>query len=317
MATTKNAQNAAAKARAEAEAQICKINEVEGFNPYALCQKWPRVDPNTGETVDEYQDMPAKVRKAWFRKKYEQGQIRIHDYKTLPGGGWFFHVRVYADKADPVEDFLGEGVAIRYPNKSPDQEAIRGISIMEWAKTKATSNALDDAGFGLGSQLVTPEDTLPSDCKEYETLVANVLATEAEKKAEPAMGTPAPVGTSPASAKPNAAFEEAQAQLNAELANFGADVSTPKPEAAPEKTDAEGRIAWARNVACPPTRQFKNMTLGQVIDIAQRNDSPAEAKTARQLLCYLAKQSKPKDEEAAEAAKVIVAAFGFNETMVG
>lgn len=93
----------------------------------------------------------------------------------------------------------------------------------------------------------------------------------------------------------------------------------PVPNEPAEPTEAADQtkelLRWARNVACPPTRQFKNLTLGQIVDIGQNTTNPNEAKTARQLLCYLAKQTNPQTEEATEAAKVIVEAYAINEPM--
>ena len=115
---------------------IPAINCVEGFNP----ADYVRVNTEQDGSVDAYLD--AKYRILWFRLHHPEGKLDpeiIH----LDDQSACVCCRVYADKADPPENFIGKAYSHRF--RSGD---LFGERFLEVAETIAKGRALADAGYG-------------------------------------------------------------------------------------------------------------------------------------------------------------------------
>ena len=114
---------------------IPAINAVEGFNP----AEYVRVTEENGNR-DAYLD--AKYRILWFRLHHPNGKLDpeiIHlDEKSA-----CICCRVYADKSDPPEQFIGKAYSHRFYTQE-----LFGERFLEVAETVAKGRALADAGYG-------------------------------------------------------------------------------------------------------------------------------------------------------------------------
>lgn len=112
------------------------IHAVEGFNP----ADYVRVSVEEDGSRDAYLD--AKFRILWFRLHRPNGKIDtevIHlDEKSA-----FVCCRVYADRSDAPDQFIGKAHSHRFAT----QDAF-GDRYLEVAETIAKSRALADAGYG-------------------------------------------------------------------------------------------------------------------------------------------------------------------------
>lgn len=115
---------------------IPAINSVEGFNPSDF------VRMNTGEDGSNDAYLDAKYRVLWFRLHHPEGKLDpeiIH----LDDKSACICCRVYANKADPPEQFIGKAYSHRFLTDDPF-----GGRYLEVAETVAKGRALADAGYG-------------------------------------------------------------------------------------------------------------------------------------------------------------------------
>ena len=115
---------------------IPALNSVEGFNPSDF------VRMNTGEDGSNDAYLDAKYRVLWFRLHHPEGKLDpeiIH----LDDKSACICCRVYANKADPPEQFIGKAYSHRFLTDDPF-----GGRYLEVAETVAKGRALADAGYG-------------------------------------------------------------------------------------------------------------------------------------------------------------------------
>lgn len=115
---------------------IPAINSVDGFNPADF------VRPSTNEDGSSDVYLDAKYRILWFRLHHPQGKldpeiIHLDDHSAC------VCCRVYADRSDPPEQYIGKA----YSHRFLSQDAF-GDRFLEVAETIAKSRALADAGYG-------------------------------------------------------------------------------------------------------------------------------------------------------------------------
>lgn len=153
-------------------AAVAALNHVEGFDP----KQYMRAT-STEEGQGLYLDV--KYRKLWFRLAHPLGKIK-KIFHALNAEVAICEARVYLNKDDPEEQYVGSGTAQRF-FKAGDKF---GESYVESAETAAVGRALAEAGFG--SQF--------SDCDVSEP--ADATLADAPVAAAPAPG----VGPTPAAA---------------------------------------------------------------------------------------------------------------------
>ena len=112
------------------------INEVEGFDPAALARTAVADDGSVSTYLD------VKYRVLWFRLRFPNGKLetevlKVTDQFAIVG------CKVYADKADPPEQFIAKAVAQRFV-----AQVAFGERFLEVAETAAIGRALAYAGFG-------------------------------------------------------------------------------------------------------------------------------------------------------------------------
>lgn len=96
--------------------------------------------------------LPLPFKKMWFRSKNPHGAIR---YSALSDSEEYVYVeaRVYEDKTDPDEAYIGIGYADCTPDKCADNMSLTPIErhayMLATARGLAASKALADAGYGL------------------------------------------------------------------------------------------------------------------------------------------------------------------------
>lgn len=115
---------------------IPAINAVEGFNPADFVRN---TIGDEGET-DLYLDV--KYRLLWFRLHRPNGKIDP-EIIQLDEKSAVVCCRIYADKADPADQFIGKAYSQRFPT-----EDRFGDRFLEIAETVAKGRALADAGYG-------------------------------------------------------------------------------------------------------------------------------------------------------------------------
>lgn len=128
---------------------VAELNHVDGFDP----KRYMRTT-STEDGQGLYLDV--KYRKLWFRLKYPLGKIK-KIFHTLNTEIAICEARVYLNKDDPEDQYVGSGTAQRF-FKAGDKF---GESYMESAETAAVGRALAEAGFG--SQFSDCDVTEPAD----------------------------------------------------------------------------------------------------------------------------------------------------------
>ena len=127
---------------------IPSINAVEGFNPADFVRN------TVGEEGENDLYLDVKYRLLWFRLHCPNGKIDpelVHlDEKSA-----VVCCKVYADKADPADQFIGKAYSQRFPT-----EERFGDRFLEIAETVAKGRALADAGYG--TQFCMNGETLAS-----------------------------------------------------------------------------------------------------------------------------------------------------------
>lgn len=112
------------------------INAVEGFNP----PEFTRQLPNDDGSMSLYMDV--KYRLLWFRLHNPSGKIdpeitHVDDKSAV------VCCKVYADKSDPVDQYLAKSSAQRFATQEK-----YGDRYLETAETAAMGRALAAAGYG-------------------------------------------------------------------------------------------------------------------------------------------------------------------------
>lgn len=159
---------------------IKNINEIPGFDPDLLAKDGLK----DGETI-KY--LPVGVKKSWARMKFPHCVVR---YPVVEFTNGYAHViaRFYEDKNDPCENYIGEGETFEYPEAvSPDKPDIVKINdAIVFAKGKAASKALAEAGFGLSFYMedFEKEANLPTSPDKKVTPLISSDSTDKTKKQE-------------------------------------------------------------------------------------------------------------------------------------
>jgi len=118
-----------------------KVNHVEGFDPEALAEIYPRPTPDDPNKTEKR--LPVIVQIAWFRMKHPNGKLLVT--VTVDDKNYFIaHARVYLDYKDSEEHFVAEATVSRCYNIDNPKSSPR-----EWAQTAAIGVALRNAGFCL------------------------------------------------------------------------------------------------------------------------------------------------------------------------
>lgn len=139
-------------------AAVAALNHVDGFDP----RQYMRTT-STEEGQGLYLDV--KYRKLWFRLAHPLGKIK-KIFHTLNAEVAICEARVYLNKDDPEEQYVGSGTAQRF-FKAGDKF---GESYVESAETAAVGRALAEAGFG--SQFSDCDVTEPADATLADAPVA-------------------------------------------------------------------------------------------------------------------------------------------------
>lgn len=139
-------------------AAVAALNHVEGFDP----RQYMRAT-STEEGQGLYLDV--KYRKLWFRLAHPLGKIK-KIFHALNAEVAICEARVYLNKDDPEEQYVGSGTAQRF-FKEGDKF---GESYVESAETAAVGRALAEAGFG--SQFSDCDVTEPADATLADAPVA-------------------------------------------------------------------------------------------------------------------------------------------------
>ena len=167
---------------------IPAINAVEGFNPADFVRNTVGEE---GET-DLYLDV--KYRLLWFRLHRPNGKIDP-EIIQLDEKSAVVCCRIYADKADPADQFIGKAYSQRFPT-----EDRFGDRFLEIAETVAKGRALADAGYGtqfcmngeaLASIIADAPIKMPPD-EEPEQPGNVAVSFTAQPTEAPAKSTPAP-----------------------------------------------------------------------------------------------------------------------------
>ena len=127
---------------------IPAINAVDGFNPADF------VRTTVGEEGENDLYLDVKYRLLWFRLHHPNGKIdpeliRVDEKNAI------VCCRIYADKADPADQFIGKAYSQRFST-----EDRFGDRFLEIAETVAKGRALADAGYG--TQFCMNGETLAS-----------------------------------------------------------------------------------------------------------------------------------------------------------
>lgn len=136
-------------------AAVAALNHVEGFDP----KQYMRTT-STEEGQGLYLDV--KYRKLWFRLAHPLGKIK-KIFHALNAEVAICEARVYLNKDDPEDQYIGSGTAQRF-FKAGDKF---GESYVESAETAAVGRALAEAGFGSqfsDCDVTEPADTPPGRC---------------------------------------------------------------------------------------------------------------------------------------------------------
>lgn len=161
---------------------IKSINEIPGFDPELLAKDGLK----DGETT-KY--LPVGVKKSWARMKFPHCVVR---YPVVEFNNGYAHViaRFYEDKNDAYENYIGEGETFEYPETiSPDKPDVVKINdAILFAKGKAASKALAEAGFGLSFYMedFEKEANLPtSPDKKVTPLISDDLPNKTKGQEKP------------------------------------------------------------------------------------------------------------------------------------
>lgn len=196
-------------------AAVAALNHVEGFDP----KQYMRTT-STEEGQGLYLDV--KYRKLWFRLAHPLGKIK-KIFHALNAEVAICEARVYLNKDDPEEQYVGSGTAQRF-FKAGDKF---GESYVESAETAAVGRALAEAGFG--SQFSDCDVSEPADSTLADAPVAAAVTSPAASPAPAApmarrspAPAPAPAAATPPANEPalspGMSFEQAYAAMTMDKA---------------------------------------------------------------------------------------------------
>lgn len=225
---------------------IPPINVVDGFNPADF------VRATVGEEGENDLYLDVKYRLLWFRLHHPNGKIDP-ELIQVDEKNAIVCCRVYADKADPADQFIGKAYSQRFPS-----EDRYGDRFLEIAETVAKGRALADAGYGtqfcmngdsLADIIADAPIAMPPD-EDVGHPVSVAASFSAQQAAAPT--APAPTETLPSAV-------QRQAQPPAQ--------QSPAPVSDPPKTLNEYlrimTIEQAKNVKVDFGR-FSGWTLGEI-----------------------------------------------------
>ena len=115
---------------------IPAINSVDGFNPADFVRN------TVGEEGENDLYLDVKYRLLWFRLHRPNGKIEP-EIVSLDEKSAVVCCKIYADKNDPADQFIGKAYAQRFAT-----EERFGDRFLELAETVAKGRALADAGYG-------------------------------------------------------------------------------------------------------------------------------------------------------------------------
>lgn len=183
---------------------VTQLNQVDGFDP----KQYMRTT-STEDGQGLYLDV--KYRKLWFRLKYPLGKIK-KIFHALNAEIAICEARVYLNKDDPEDAYVGSGTAQRF-FKSGDKF---GESYVESAETAAVGRALAEAGFG--SQFSDCDVTEPAD-RSLADAPIEAPTPAPSSAAAPSAPSPAPAAPAPQpDLNPSMSFEQAYAAMTLEAA---------------------------------------------------------------------------------------------------
>ena len=225
---------------------IPPINVVDGFNPADF------VRATVGEEGENDLYLDVKYRLLWFRLHHPNGKINPELIQADEKNA-IVCCRVYADKADPADQFIGKAYSQRFPS-----EDRYGDRFLEIAETVAKGRALADAGYGtqfcmngdsLAGIIADAPIAMPPD-EDVGHLVSVAASFSAQQAA-------APTASAPTETLPPAAQRQAQPPVQ----------QSPAPVSDPPKTLNEYlrimTIEQAKNVKVDFGR-FSGWTLGEI-----------------------------------------------------
>lgn len=184
---------------------VSQLNHVDGFDP----KRYMRTT-STEEGQGLYLDV--KYRKLWFRLKYPLGKIK-KIFHTLNAEIAICEARVYLNKDDPEDEYVGSGTAQRF-FKSGDKF---GESYVESAETAAVGRALAEAGFG--SQFSDCDVTEPADRSLADAPIDAPAIGPSAPAPAPAPSSPSPAAPAPQpELTPAMSFEQAYAAMTPDKA---------------------------------------------------------------------------------------------------
>lgn len=117
---------------------VAGLNRVEGFEPLDLARRI------TKENQEDQLYLDVKYRKLWFRLCNPNGKIS-KKLLTISENMAILEARVYLDRNDPEESYIGSGFSQKFRTDDPGF----GEKFLETAETAATGRALAEAGYGI------------------------------------------------------------------------------------------------------------------------------------------------------------------------
>lgn len=220
----------------DSSAAVAALNHVDGFEPKAFLRQSLSED---GHAQGVYLDV--KFRKLWFRLCHHEGKIS-KSFLALNEQVAICEARVYLNKDDPEDQYVGSGTARRF-FKTDDPF---GESYVESAETAAVGRALAEAGFG--SQFADCDIAEPADAS-----LADAPVTIPQKAAAQ------PVSASKAAPAPNAPVPAPRPVVAAHAA------SAPKPAAPATVEEAYAVMTLeAAKATLVEIGYNKGKTLGQI-----------------------------------------------------
>lgn len=188
--------------------KIPEINSVEGFEPTSFA----RTLTNDDGTQSLYLDV--KYRMLWFRLANPNGKIDSEIVHT-DGKSAVVCCRLYADKADPADQYIAKSMAQRFFS-----EEKYGDRFLEIAETAAIGRALASAGYGtqfcgntdLGGNVIADAPMgIPFDADTEvhpQTIQNQPVMPQSTFEPQPTITTVIPVQAAPSHAKQPTTLEE-------------------------------------------------------------------------------------------------------------